>query len=106
LALLVSTDFHIPLFFRTYAGNQPDSVSFASIAEELIQRYRRLAIHLEHITLVFDKGNNSQENLEQLAPSLYHVVGSLVPSQHRDLLAIPLRQFQTLSDPRLLGVTA
>jgi transposase len=106
LALLVSTDFHIPLFFRTYAGNQPDSVTFASVSEELIERYRLLAKNVEHITLVFDKGNNSEENLEQMAPSRYHVVGSLVPSQHRDLLAIPLKQFQTLSDPRLEGVTA
>jgi len=106
LALLVSTDFHIPLFFRTHAGNQPDSVTFDSVTEELIERYRLLAKNFEHITLVFDKGNNSQENLEKLTPSHYHVVGSLVPSQHRDLLAISVRQFQTLRDPRLQGVTA
>ena len=31
LALLVSTDFHIPLFSRTYPGNQPDSVTFANV---------------------------------------------------------------------------
>lgn len=106
LALLVSTDFHIPLFFRTHAGNQPDSVTFDSVTEERIGRYRLLAKNYEHITLVFDKGNNSQENLEKLTPSHSHVVGSLVPSQHRDLLAISVRQFQTLRDPRLQGVTA
>lgn len=106
LALLVSTDFHIPLFFRTYAGNQPDSVTFGSVTEELIEHYRQLAKNLEHVTLVFDKGNNSEENLQELAPSRYHVVGSLVPSQHRDLLAVPLKQFQTLSHPGLQGVTA
>lgn len=106
LGLLVSTDFNIPLFFQTYAGNQHDSVTFASVTEELIARYRLLANHVEHITLVFDKGNNSEENLQSLAPSHYHVVGSLVPTQHRDLMAIPLQQFQTLRDPDLSGVTA
>src|SRR5438309_134783 len=106
LALLVSTDFHIPLFSRVYPGNQPDSVTFGSVTEELIERYRLLAKNLEHVTLVFDKGNNSEENLEALVPSRYHVVGSLVPTQHQDLLAVPLDRFQSFEDPRLEGVTA
>jgi transposase len=104
LALLVSTDFHIPLFSRTYPGNQPDSVTFGSVTEELIERYRLLAKNLEHVTLIFDKGNNSKENLEQL--TRYHIVGSLVPSQHADLLGMPLDRFQPLKDFRLKGVTA
>jgi transposase len=104
LALLVSTDFHIPLFSHTYPGNQPDSVTFGSVTEELIERYRLLAKNLEHVTLIFDKGNNSKENLEQLTH--YHIVGSLVPSQHADLLGIPLDRFQPLNDFRLKGVTA
>jgi transposase len=106
LALLVSTDFNIPLFSRVYPGNQPDSVTFGSVTEELIERYRLLAKNLEHVTLVFDKGNNSKENLEALVPSRYHVVGSLVPTQHRDLLEVPLDSFQSFEDPRLKGMTA
>lgn len=106
LALLVSTDFHIPLFFRVYPGNQPDSVTFASVTEELIERYRVLAKNLEHVTLVFDKGNNSQDNLQELGPAPYNVVGSLVPSQHQDLLEVPLDRFQSCEDARLKGVTA
>ena len=106
LALLVSTDFHIPLFSRVYPGNQPDSVTFRSVTEELIERYRLLAKNLEHVTLVFDKGNNSEENLEALLPSRYHVVGSLVPTQHQDLLEVPLDRFQSFEDTRLEGVTA
>jgi len=106
LALLVSTDFHVPLFSHVYPGNQADAVTFGSVTEELVARYRLLARHLEHVTLVFDKGNNSQDNLEGLAESPYHVVGSLVPSQHPALLAVPLRRFAACADPRLAGVTA
>ena len=106
LALLVSTDFNIPLFSRVYPGNQPDSVTFGSVTQELIERYRVLAKNLEHVTLVFDKGNNSEENLEALGPSPYHVVGSLVPTQHSDLLEVPLDKFQSFQDARLEGVTA
>lgn len=106
LALLVSTDFHVPLFSHVYPGNQADAVTFGSVTEELVARYRLLARHLEHVTLVFDKGNNSQDNLEGLAESPYHVVGSLVPSQHPALLAVPLRRFAACADPRLEGVAA
>lgn len=106
LALLVSTDFHVPLFSHVYPGNQVDAVTFGSVTEELVARYRLLARHLEHVTLVFDKGNNSQDNLEGLAESPYHVVGSLVPSQHPGLLAVPLHRFAACADPRLAGVTA
>src|SRR5262249_50756527 len=44
-----------------------------------------------------DKGNNSRDNLHRLARTPYHVIGSLVPSQHPELLAIPLRRFRRLS---------
>ena len=106
LALLVSTDFNIPLFSRVYPGNQPDSITFGSVTEELIKRYRVLAKNLEHVTLVFDKGNHSEENLEGLVPSPFHIVGSLLPSQHRDLLDVALDRFQSLEDSRLEGVSA
>jgi len=106
LALLVSTDFNIPLFSQVYPGNQPDSVTFASVTDTLVERYRLLARELEDVTLVFDKGNNSQDNLAALADSPYHVVGSLVPTQHPELLAVPLRRLRRLRHPRLKGVSA
>src|SRR5205807_6758665 len=49
-------------------------------------------------------GNNSEDSFETLAHSPFHFVGSLVPSQHKDLLAVPRRRFQALSNPRLEGV--
>jgi len=104
LGLLVSTDFHIPLLHWVYAGNVVDSVEFRSVTEELAAHYQALARTCEHITLVFDKGNNSQEALDTLAASPFHFVGSLVPSQHADLLAVPRRRFRALGDPRLEGV--
>jgi transposase len=106
LALLVSTDFDIPLFSQVYPGNQADSVTFASVTDALVERYHLLARELQHVTLVFDKGNNSDDNLQRIADSPYHVVGSLVPTHHADLLAVPLRRFQALRDRRLRKLTA
>ena len=104
LGLLVSTDFHIPLLHWVYAGNVVDSVEFRSVTEELAAHYSELAQTCQHITLVFDKGNNSQESFDTLASTPFHFVGSLVPSQHTDLLAVPRRRFRALTNLRLDGV--
>jgi len=104
LGLLVSTDFHIPLLHWVYAGNVADSVEFRSVTEELAAHYQELAQTCEQITLVFDKGNNSEEAFDTLDASPFHFVGSLVPSQHADLLTVPRRRFRALVNPRLDGV--
>jgi len=104
LGLLVSTDFHVPLLHWVYAGNVHDSVEFRSVTEELVAHYRDLAQNCEHITLIFDKGNNSADAFDTLTGSSFHFVGSLVPSQHADLLAIARRRFRSLDAPRLAGL--
>jgi len=105
LALLVSADFEVPLLHRTYPGNQHDAPTFNSLCASLVARYRELTDGAEHITLIFDKGNNSQANLEAVAASPYHFIGSLVPTQHRDLLEIPARRFSSLEAEGLAGVS-
>lgn len=106
LGLLVSADFHIPLFHKVYAGNVNDSTAFRSITEELSTHYRQLAESCDHITLIFDKGNNSEEAFASLQDTPFHFVGSLVPSQHSELLAISRKQFRTLTQTGLEGVEA
>jgi transposase len=106
LGMLVSTDFHVPLFHKVYAGNVPDSTIFQTITEELRVRYRELARDCEHITLVFDKGNNSEEAFETLDQTDFHFIGSLVPSHHADLLDVPASRYQALTGERLQEVRA
>jgi transposase len=79
-------------------------VEFRSVTEELCSSYRQLAQGCEHVTLVFDKGNNCEEAFATLANSPFHFVGSLVPSQHPDLLAVPRSKFRAVAEPRLEGV--
>ena len=106
LGMLVSTDFHVPLFHHVYTGNLTDATTFQTVSEELAARYRQLAQGCEHITLIFDKGNNSTQTFETLDGSPFHFVGSLVPSQHPDLLHIPLEDFRPLSGARLASCLA
>jgi len=104
LALLVSADFHVPLFHRTYPGNQTDAPTFSSLIAELVTRYRQITDGSQHITIIFDKGNNSHDNLQAIEDSPYHFIGSLVPTQHPDLLAIPATMFRSLDEEGLPGV--
>lgn len=106
LALLVTKDFHIPLFHQVYAGNTHDSLTFASITESLLARYRLFCQSVEGVTLVYDKGNNSQENQARLDGSHYHFVGSLSAAQHADLMRIARSRFHPLSGDDLQGVLA
>jgi len=106
LALLVTADFHVPLFHHTYPGNQPDAPTFASVTDALVARCKQLVNGVEHITIVFDKGNNSTDNLAAVDATPYHFVGSLVPTQHLDLLAIPRERFWSLAQDGLPGVSA
>jgi transposase len=106
LALLVSTDFHVPLFHEPYPGNRPDAVEFRSALAKLRQRQEEFTHQCQDITLVFDKGNNSTEGFEMLDGTEFHFVGSLSPTQHPDLLAIGLEQFHALAGPRLAQVSA
>lgn len=104
VALLVSLDFHVPLFHHTYPGNQHDSKTLASVIESLVKRYRWFQKHCRDITLIFDKGNNSTGNLHDVEASPYHFVGSLPYDDHPELLKIPRKKFQALDHPRLANV--
>lgn len=104
LALLVTTDGEIPLLHHTYAGNQHDATTFASVAEELEKRCRTLSQGVKEITLVFDKGNNSKENLEKVGQGPYHFVGSLVPTQHPELLSVSRQRLRRLNAALLPAV--
>jgi len=106
LALLVSTDFHVPLLSHLYPGNQNDAAMFSSLTESLVSRYRQFAKECEHITMVFDGGNTSKDNIEEIDKSQYHFVTSLTITHHKDLLDVPLSHFEAFSDPRLEGTTA
>jgi len=106
LALLVTQDFHLPLFHHVYPGNAHDAPTFASLTETLVARYRLFARSVEGITLVYDKGNNSAATQARLDASPYHFVGSLCPTQHQDLLRIPRRRFRPLPGEDLEGVLA
>lgn len=93
LALLVTRDFGIPLLHLLYEGNLNDVSSFPMATEKILERFKVLVERLEDLTLVFDKGNNSEDNLKELDEAGFRVVGSLHPSRYGYLLSISLERF-------------
>lgn len=104
LALLVTADGDVPLLHHCYAGNQHDATTFGSVVGEISRRCKELSHDVGDITLVFDKGNNSEDNLEMVAQAKLHFVGSLVPTQHPGLLAIGRDRMRRLDRTQLPAV--
>jgi transposase len=107
LGLVVSVDGGIPLVSHAYPGNKPDVTQFASLVESLTARFGALGGDTERLTLVFDAGQNSADNIELLdGVDRLHFVGSLPPSDHPDLLAVGGDRYQPVDPDRFEGLTA
>jgi len=106
LGLVVSTDGGIPLVSHAYPGNLPDVSQFKAMVDELVTRFSMLAGDAGELTLVFDAGQNSADNIELCEDSPLHFVGSLPPSDHPDLLAVPKGRYRAVDQQRFVGLTA
>jgi transposase len=110
LGLVVSTDGGIPLVSHAYPGNDPDVTQFPALVKELAERFAKLVPDNgdgnDRLTLVFDAGQNSDDNYKLIAASPFHFVGSLPPSDHPDLLAIGKDRYRAVDKARFPGLTA
>ena len=100
LSLMVSPDNNVPLFHEAYPGNKNDAKQFSEIIMKLKQRYKKLGLGDCDVTLVFDRGNNSEDNIEDTLkadPLPFHFVGGLKLNQCTELLMIPLRNLCLLN---------
>ncbi|NCC65766.1 MAG: IS1634 family transposase, partial [Spirochaetia bacterium] len=108
LSLLVTTEFSIPLLHESYPGNRNDAKQFAVMMRQLKDRYESIAGNNADITVVFDRGNNSEANIDLLESSdqKVHYVGGLKRNQAKDLFQIPREHFVPLEGKNFEGQTA
>ncbi len=104
LALLVSRDGQVPLVSKVYSGNEPDCKSFPDSLTTIRKRLENLVGKLDDLTIVYDKGNNSLKNQAMVDQMKLHYVASLVPSQHTELMAIPISKYEPLKSSVLNGI--
>ncbi len=106
LGLVVSTDGGIPLVSHAYPGNRPDVTQFPELLTELVARFGALGAGAGELTLVYDAGQNSEENAGLTEDSPFHFVGSLPPSDHPDLLAVGAARYTIVDEEHFPGLSA
>ena len=106
LGLVVTRDGGIPLVSHAYAGDRPDVTQFSTVIDDLVGRYRDLAGQVESLTVVYDAGQNSTDNHSMIEAIGLGFVGSLPPSDHPDLLAVPGTRYQVVDGDRFGDLTA
>jgi len=94
MGLAVSED-NVPFMHEVYEGNKHDSKIFPELLDALTERLTNLKINTKNLILIFDKGNNSQINIENVMSEM-HIVASAKHSQAEELLYVPLEDYKYL----------
>jgi transposase len=106
LALVVTRDGGIPIVSHAYPGNRPDVTQFSAVLDELVARYRLLVDSVHSLTVVYDAGQNSQDNHAVVEQAGIGFVGCLPPSDYPDLLAIPRSRYRPVDPDQFGDLTA
>lgn len=93
ISLAVTRSYIFPLLHMVFSGKIHDAKVFPENLTRMMHRLCALGKGCKKVILVMDKGNNSKENLEKVVRAEMDMVGSLVPSQHKELMSIPVEKF-------------
>jgi transposase len=105
LALIVTRDGGVPIVSHPYPGDRPDVTQFPTVVADLMDRYRQMVDHVESLTLVYDAGQNCADNHTVVEDSQVGFIGSLPPSDHPHLLALPKTRYRHVDPDRFPGLT-
>jgi transposase len=101
LALLVSREGRLPLFYREYEGNRHDSKVFWRVIDEVFSAMQEFADPGAGLTIVFDKGMNAQENIEQIdTRDGFHFITTYSTHFAEELLRVKLSAFKPVDSAR------
>jgi transposase len=108
LSLMVSPEQNIPLFYEVYSGNRANAEQLKQIICRLKKRYETITGKTADITLVFDRGNNSEKNIELLSQDeiSFSYVGGLRLNQCKELLDVPKEAYKQLAGMEFGEATA
>jgi len=95
LGLLVARDSQLPLYYKIYPGNLHDSRLFAEVMNEMFGVVGELNSTKDRLTVVVDKGMNSDDNFTWLDDhARMHFVTTYSTHYAEELAAISLDRFE------------
>lgn len=95
LGLLVARDSKLPLYYSVYPGNLHDSKQFEAIMDEMFGIVCGLNRTKERLTVVIDKGMNSEDNFAWIDDhARVHFITTYSTYFAQDLAATPLDRFE------------
>jgi transposase len=97
LALLADRETHLPLYCRAYKGNDHDSKLFRQIIDELFGVMCGFNQSKQRLTVVFDKGMNSEEAIQAIDDhTRIHFITTYSTYFAEELAGTDLRKFVPL----------
>ncbi len=113
LGLVVTRDGGIPLTWHAYPGDRPDVTQFATMIDQLRSQYEAITVAAgvssgggADMTVVFDAGQNSEDNFAHLAGTGLHYIGSVPASDCPDLTGLTATPRVIVDQERFGGLTA
>lgn len=98
LGLLVEREDRLPLWWRAYPGNLHDSRLFSSVLSEMFSVVAALPATKRRLTLVMDKGMNSEANFRAVDEHpLVHFVTTHSLWGSPDLASVPLAKYSPVA---------
>lgn len=98
LGMAVTKEAALPVLHFLYHGRCHDAKLFPEAMTDLVERYLSLTRGTTKLTVIFDKGNNSEDNIKKAGELKLRIIGSLVPSHHRDLTGVRLSRYSDSVD--------
>ena len=91
--LFCSRDGQIPLFYDVYEGNCADASEFPLMIDRFHEFLKALSkkdssTQKSDVTIIFDKGNNSADNIALVDKHELHFIGALKLGEHKELALI------------------
>lgn len=97
LALFEDEKTGLPLYHQCYEGNRTDCTQFTDAWQAMVQIWMKgIGRRPRQMTLVFDAGNPTKENLGRLDDDPIHYVGAVPIGWVSDLLDIALTDYEKL----------
>ena len=101
LGLLVDRDSRLPLYYTVYPGNVHDSKQFEAIMDEMFGIVCGLHNTKERLTVVIDKGMNSDDNYAWIDEhSRIHFVTTYSTYFAQGLATTPIERFEPVDIPK------